>query len=61
MGPAGIQSTPEDSAPFDSMTSVFAAWFSAPPILKMCAPLPVSVIGPEPMFAAPSMQYTPGG
>src|SRR6185437_11015862 len=61
VGPTGIQITPEDNAPLDSITSVFAAWFSAPLILKMCAPLPVRVIGPEPMFAAPSMQYTPGG
>jgi len=61
VGPVGTQITLEPCAPLVSMTSVFAAWFSAPPILKMCAPLPVSVIGPEPMFAAPSMQYTPGG
>src|SRR5579864_7083825 len=29
IGPVGIQITPEDNAPLDSITSVFAAWFSA--------------------------------
>jgi hypothetical protein len=43
------------------MTLVFAACFSAPLILNMWTPLPDNVIGPEPMFAAPLMQYTPGG
>src|SRR6185312_4830115 len=61
VAPTGTQITPETRAPLDNMTSVFAAWLNAPLILKMLAPLPESVIGPEPMFAVPSMQYTPGG
>ena len=61
VAPAGIQITREDIAPSTSMTSVFAAWFNAPLILKMCNPLSVKVIGPEPMFASPLIQYTPGG
>src|SRR6476646_3264534 len=60
-GPVDTQITPETRAPLDNITSVFAAWLNAPLILKMCAPLPDNVIGPEPMFAVPSMQYTPGG
>jgi hypothetical protein len=57
----GVQNTPEACAPPDNTTLVLAAWFSAPVLLKTCAPLPVSVIGPEPMLSAPVTQYTPGG
>src|SRR5579863_6620814 len=35
VAPDGTQITPEDTAPLASMTSVFAAWFNAPLILKM--------------------------
>jgi hypothetical protein len=61
VGPNGIQVTSDACAPLASMTLVLAACFSAPLILNMWTPLPDNVIGPEPMFAAPLTQYTPGG
>jgi hypothetical protein len=61
VGPDGIQVMSDACAPLASMTLVFAACFSAPLILNVWTPSPERVIGPEPMFAAPLMQYTPGG
>src|SRR5579872_2855388 len=56
VAPVGTQNTLAACAPLVSTIAVFAAWFNAPLILKIYSPLPESVIGPELMFAIPSIQ-----
>ena len=52
----GVQNTSQADTPADNVTTEPATVFRAPTILNVYVPLPVSVMPPVPMDAAPVMQ-----